>query len=276
MSDATTVVTDTSSEQAAAAVDQTQAEVEGSMTEIEKMVRQAYLGRGNSQNGRPTPSTKNFSLDVFSTHVTVKQAGVEKNISLMDFKELLAASLMQEATEIPAFQLPQGCFYIGANEKLMQISCYYPEVKSKIRHSNSGSVKTYELMFPNIIVSQELTKIEKGMWQVTLTKYYCTPKKFSQLPLKFINHETSSDETYVLPFSNMYDNGTMCFGSNQMPMRHNSNLRGLGYFYDIISLATFNNDLPVRSISNIGGTSSWYEEWSKMSAFPYERLRHVR
>lgn len=244
----------------------------GPKEKIAYIMENAYQ-KYTQNSGRVNSQVEVQDIRLYSTHVETIVNNITKAISLADFREILNNLLSIEESKIPAFSLPYGCFSLGLRGNSMQLSCYYPSTMRKLIY-NTGTKKTYDVMFPNTIISHTLQKQDK-YWNVTDTKYFCTPKTVNQLPETFINQTSRSGEIFSLPVSNMYEDGRMCYGNNTMPRNFTQNLRGLDYFYQILFDSPFNNDLGVRALGR-SDPGAWFQEWSKLTSFPYDLLRNSR
>jgi hypothetical protein len=249
------------SAQAAPKVEEVQVEEKAPLTRIQQMIHSAYQTFQESGGTGSTVEVQDVRL--YSTHVEVSVGGIQKAVSLFDFKEILDSMLTMHEPSIPAFKVPNGTFHIATNGSLMQISCYYPAAERVIKYGDS---RTFKVPFPNVIISHQLKKKDK-QWHVEKTKYYSTPKAVGSLPDKFIMDTSRSNEIYLIAIPNMY------FGNNTMPKVFTDNLRGLDYYFQVIFDAPFNNDLGVRAFSSHTNVAEWFDEWSKLSEFPYEKLK---
>lgn len=247
--------------------------------DVEEELLKDYKEYMSFTTSRPTIPAMPFIL--FKTHVTTYLDGVSKSVSILDFKSLLEEYTGINHTELPPMNLPFGCFAMNRTVDKLYLNCYYPEAKMLIKHENTRNVRTiteYEVPFPNVILcfqlSQDTSNAGGSKWKVDQVLYFCTPKKVSQLPDRKIIAAVNHDEgIFNLPVSNMYDNHTMCYGNNVMPMKLTNNLRGLDYYYQLLTIAPFNNDLGIRGLRSTPSVSEWYQYLSTLDEFPYENLR---
>ena len=74
-----------------------------------------------------------------------------------------------------------------------------------------------------------------------------------------------------MPYPNFYEDYRMCYGGNIVPMEFNNNLRGLAYYYDVITISPFNNDLgiPIRDYD----IPDWFNYLSQQEKFDYTKFR---
>lgn len=222
----------------------------------------------------PNQKIDSQTFTLYPNYVEAKVGNLKKAISLLDFKSIIDGLLNTEA-KMSQISLPYNCYTFGKSATEMNIGCYHPERIAEIQHLdyNSGKTNKYTVPFPNTVVSYKLA-LREGFWVVTDTRYFCTNKKVTQLPEDRICWEKSyRDGLWTMPFPNFYTEGRMCYGRNTMPSKYNSNLRGLDYYYQVIFESAFNNDLGIGSVSNSGGVVPWLKELSKLTAFPYDRLR---
>lgn len=219
--------------------------------------------------GNP-PMVEAQDVRLFSTHAEVVVNNLKKNISLEAFKEVLDGMMQESDSTIPAFQLPYGCYSFAVSGTSMQIGCYYPSSKRTIIYKPGDREYKYEVVMPNVVIAHFLTK-DKNQWVVDRTKYFCTSKNVTQLPEALITQANRSESLFLIPISNMYETGEMCFGNNTMPRRMTQNLRGLDYYYQILFDAPYNNDLGVKAL-RLGSPVDWFPQWAECTEFPYQRL----
>lgn len=218
---------------------------------------------------------QSLNVEIFANHVEVVSGGIKKPISLVDFRRILDSVSGVSQSALKPIALPYGCFAFSKNESTMMVSCYYPGGKKTITHEAGVSgPKKYNVAFPNLIITHTLKPAKEGIWKVSETKYFATPKTVPQLPTdKFLTQSSPSLGAYHLPFTNVYDNDTLCYGRNTMPLTYNEdNIRGLDYFYQILFISPFNNDLGIRGVKGSKQPASWYKELSELEVFPYDQL----
>lgn len=246
-------------------------------TDINKVLKKYYTdfvlpsGAPSSVN---TESALPFVL--FKTHMTTIVDGLNKSISIADFRDFINSIVGEEESNVPPIALPFGCFMFNRSGEHLRINCYHKEVVANIVYDtrdSKSSKKKYTIPLPNIIISFNLKKVEDGLWQLLTAKYFSTPKTVTQLPDNIFMDNVNSDfGIYKLPISNMYSENKMCFGNNTMPVRFTNNLRGLDYYYQVLTKAPFNADLGINGLTTRYNPQSWYEFLDKKTEFPYELL----
>jgi hypothetical protein len=226
-----------------------------------------------------TPFALSLDTDVipaliYRTHVTTISGGASKSILLSDFKNILENLMEKEEKHLPPLNLPFGCFMFNRQGNTMELNCYHAERIEKIKYINrDNKTSTFKIPLPNIITSFILKKVEDNTWQLTSAKYFSTPKPVTQLPdNSFIRSLNLESGIHRLPFPNMYGDCRMCFGGNTMPVRFLSNLRGLDYYYQILTQAPFNDDLGILGTTVRTNVVNWFESLENLKAFPYELL----
>lgn len=213
-------------------------------------------------------------VQIFEDHVRVKlDGGVEKIISVIDFRDIINRSLGRlEDERLEGFNLPSNVFYFAKSAGTVQVSCYYQSRTADILyHSDKINV-----VLPNIIISHVLLKNGEKDWRVSSTKYFCTDFSVSRLPKTFINSVDRTQHIFVLPMSNTYREGNMCYGNNSMITRFTeNNLRGLDWYYQYLFESPFNDDLGIAAIGS-SDVKSWYRKLEALAKegkpFPYEML----
>lgn len=226
-----------------------------------------------------TIATLDFTL--WPTHVTTKIGDIDKSISLVDFRSMLDLSMGENNTkEVPQISLPFGVYTFGRTDSEIQMSCYYQSARRTIKHQgnydNSRRVKDWDIIFPNFIISHKLVKRD-NFWVVTETRYFVTNKSVGALPEdKIVWSRDEANGIFLPPFTNVYDQGNLCYGGNSMPNKFTSNLRGLDYYFQILTLSPFNNDMGVRGLANHRNPEEWYKHLSEQTEFPYNELAGYR
>ncbi len=213
------------------------------------------------------------SVNLFPTHVEATVGGIRKTIAIMDFKQILDGFIKSD-TKIENMQMPFGTFLFGRANGEIQISCYYPARRATVKHIDGydASPREYNIPIPNVIISHKL-KQTGTEWTVLDSHYFCTDRKVTSLPEgEFIWNHDARKGIYIMPFTNFYPEGRMCFGNNSVPKRCTNNLNGLDYYYKIIEIAPFNNDLGVRSVRGVDHPRTWFKQMSDMNEFDYSKL----
>jgi hypothetical protein len=202
---------------------------------------------------------------IYSTHVEVEVKGIKKAISFVDFKALLDSQLQLE-TKMEMMALPYHCFMFSKSTREIQLACYYEERKMKLTHIS----KSYNAAMPNVIITHSL-KQDGGFWIANNSFYFCTNKKVTELSETKLP-VAGDPGIYPMPFPNFYHEGRMCYGGNTMPVKFGSNLRGLDYYYQVISVSPFNNDLGLRVRKYQDNIPGWFAHLDKIDKFDYTLL----
>lgn len=230
-----------------------------------------------STNYGSTPTEYYQDIRMFETHVEFTTNNVKKTITLADFKKTLDDQL-KDTTPISNLALPYNTFAIGQNSSELTLSCYYPACVKEVKYLPRGGTKEekFQIPIPNVLISHKLKGDLKG-WKHQGVKYFATNKTVTQLPenKSYFSAVETRAGIYNTPFPNFYDNGTMCFGNNNMPVQFNNNLRALDYYYQILFVAPFNDDLGLRlnSRSGVYGVLDWFKKLSELKEFPYDKLQ---
>ncbi len=229
-----------------------------------------------NSKGIPESSTA-VPVILEKTHVTLMSDGITKTISVSDFMSMLESLTETDNKAFSPIGLPFGCFLLSKNADKIYLNCYYKETTAQIQFmasKDSLKVTKFTIPLPNIVIAYTLKSVGKDLWQVENTLYFATPLSVTQLPdNKFINALDPSKGIYRLPVSNMYGDCRMCYGGNTMPARFSNNLRGLDYYYQILTQAPFNNDLGVVGTTTSYTPNKWFEFLDKKTSFPYELLK---
>lgn len=221
-----------------------------------------------------TSTVEMQEVKLYPHHVELNVNGIDKAISLMDFKQLIDAQLQIES-KLECMALPFNTYVFAKSASMIQLACYYPERKIDVKHqaSRDYGVKEYKgVLMPNIIISHTL-KLDGSNWLVTDSRYFATNKQVKQLPdNKIIESKVDQEGLWRVPTPNFYDDGRMCYGQNTMPVKYSHNLRGLDYYYAILSESPFNNDLGLNAAGFEGNPGKWFTHLQTVEKFPYELL----
>jgi hypothetical protein len=231
-----------------------------------------------SSNEGYSSNVEVLDVTIYRTHVEIEIIkGFRKKISHSDFKRVVSLLDSEVVVDkaIPGTLPPSNVIFISRTDKIINLTCYYPGAVRTMKYN----LETISILTPNIIISHVL-KADNEDWLVSSSKFFCTDLTVGKIPKTFINDISHSDRIFLLPMSNTYSEGNMCYGNNSMPVRYkDNNLRGLDYYFSFLWDTPFNNDLGINSLSrntNLG-VGDWYN-LLKMTAlegkpFPYNKLR---
>lgn len=247
-------------------------DIKNNKVDVSKVLK-AFYAKEKLSNFGADGEEEVLPIFICSTHVTTIQDGVIKAISFSDFINILNKLESEKDKIITPMGLPYGCFMFSRSGSFMHLNCYYRGVTADIKFQNNAAIEIHKIPLPNIILSFILEKVNEKLWRVSSVRYFSTNKTVSQLPDDiFINSTNTALGIYKLPFSNMYGDNRMCFGSNTMPARMSNNLRGLDYYYQILTEAPFNSDLGINGLKSSYTPKNWYKHLSTLSEFPYDML----
>lgn len=226
-----------------------------------------------------TGASKGIPMVLFNDHVEVTfESGAKRQIPYAGLKELIDRSInVKEAVaEIQGMTLPSNVFYLSQSARELRMTCYYPGGNRDMLYGDNKM----HIVAPNIVISYILKK-ENTDWIIQSAIYMCTDLPVSKLPKTFISAPSHSQGIYVLPMSNTYAEGNMCYGGNQMPARFKDNqFRGLDWYFRYLWETPFNSDLGIRAIGSVMQPTEWYGLLAKLAkenkTFPYPDLHGWR
>lgn len=224
-----------------------------------------------AEQAQSHPVTSTFQeVKIYSDHVVLKDfLGVEKAIGLTDFLKAFSEQIDNEGTTAPFF-LPENCVSFSKSGSALELNLYFPEGRKTITHHKTKM----DVMFPNLLMYFKLTPVNGDQWRVIDAFYFCTNRTVGELQSSIIKTPSASNQVWVMPMPNMYENGRMCYGQNVMPGTFSNNLRGLAWYYQVIFESAFNDDLGIRALNRSREPRAWLEylENKELTSFPYSEL----
>jgi len=247
---------------------------------IDAAIQNLMNGDAQLRRGSYSPPTIPVQeVKIYPNYVEVELKGIKKAISMMDFKQMIDQQLQVESS-LSMMALPYHTFLFAKSNTTLQLACYYPERKLDLKYGDRGAAaKTYKgCQMPNVVICHTL-KHDNGHWTVEHhnTRYWATSKKVTELPEdRMVQAPNRREGIWCMPFPNFYEDGRMCYGGNTMPVRFAQNLRGLDYYYQVISDSPFNSDLGLRNVNHdkyANGISEWFKYLQTLDAFDYAAMR---
>lgn len=248
-------------------------EVPAEKTVDERIDEQIENMMAGSRRGGPANMVYCQEVKIYPSHVEVELKGIKKTLSLVDFKQIIDSQLQMES-QLSTTALPLNTFLFARAAGEIHISCYYPERRMDLKLQERSGVKVYKnVLMPNIVISHAL-KMEGSFWMVQNTKYFATSMRPTEFPEdKVVFDPIPGANMWRVPFPNFYNDYRMCYGQNNMPMKHANNLRGLDYFYQVLYDSPFNFDLGINVREYDTNIPSWFEHLTTVDKFPYELMK---
>lgn len=230
-----------------------------------------------------------LTAKIFSDKVVLTDAkgANEKQISPQDFVATLGKHIASEVSGPKSTQrLPHGTIFVERTLNETFVAIYYQGGEHTYRLNIGGKETTHKIIRPNIVLE---AKLSNGNSHGLLGYYfYCTPteaevmahryhKGFKQMTRNYPD-ASHRQGIHLVPFTNMYDNGTMCLGGNSVPSVYPpDDLSGLNRYFDILANSPGNSDLPIRGLSGAlaahsGAHTTFFRKLSELKAFPYDQL----
>lgn len=233
----------------------------------------------NPESEKDVKKTPAVKLELLENCVRIDLGqGYTKLIEYQDFSAAiskLTGDRIASVKEKVSYSLPSNTFWFACSDTVLEVSCYYPGAIRNVNYLGDVQLR----VTPNIIISHNL-QLSKSGCNHSVAYFLATDLPLSRLNRKFYTKPVYSDRVFLLPFPNMYDNGTMCVGSNQLPKQFpKGDVRGLQAYFDMIFNSPFNNDLGVRGVSRnstFGSVNSWFRHLTDLAKanaeFPYKEL----
>lgn len=203
---------------------------------------------------------------------TVKMVSLEEGLAalLAHFNKLSTESSGKGVT------LPPGVFYFEQGPRSLRLATYHPGMVRNVNYRD----RVLPRVTPNVMVAYDLAKEGKFFrtHNNTSVRYYSTQQSFMELRKDRL---PTIETAKLLPFSNVYDNATLCTGSNHLPNKFPENdLSALHAWFNVLWDSPFNTDLGVKAAQEPyrGDPSAWFDLLAKEAekpnpAFPYHLLR---
>lgn len=221
-----------------------------------------------------------FHMQLFRDFVRLELLnGAVKDYSYADFTQAFLAfrgvlNEKEEAADSPLMKLPRNVYAIRNLKTRLTIGQYYPEGKQIVNYLGTKR----ESVVPNILVVTTLIKQKDFRYTLEAVKYWCTNRLYEQFDKEIYTSRSVASGIQYLPFSNTYEDGTLCYGNNSVTREFLANdLRAIRGYYDVLFNSPFNNDLGIRALHNTPdhgfSVASWYDHLAALAAenkpFPY-------
>lgn len=233
----------------------------------------------NTMNSSTAPtSSEAIPMVLHKDFVEVEvERGVKRQIPYKALKDIIDRTIgtVETTTHIAGTLMPSNVFFMSQTDRELRLMCYYPGGNRDMLYNNDK----LHIVAPNVVVAYTL-KREKDDWIMCSEIYMCTDLPISKLPKTFVSQPDAKQGLYLLPMSNTYSEGNMCYGGNQMPRRFkDNNLRGMDWYFRFLWETPFNDDLGIRAVGDVR-VREWYHELANLAKenkpFPYKRLRGWR
>lgn len=228
----------------------------------------------NSKRNSRYYNVSGIPVIIFDNYVTISKRDIVKNIPLSSFIDILQTLNVTDVGDNKRVILPENVISISYAKNRMVLECYHPGAKRTItfEHTYGGKPIPYVIPFPNTILKYTLEQdATDTYWKVIEVIYMITPLKKNELPNSI---KPNNSNIFLMPFSNFYSHGTMCYGSNSMPTRINQeDLTTLNYYYTVIFSSPFNSDLGIKGVVGYTRPRSFYSFLSTQETFPYNLLK---
>lgn len=223
-----------------------------------------------------------FNIQLLDSFVRVTLLnGTYFDYSYSDFCDAIQqfqGNLTETSKEGKTLLLPRNVYILNETPTSLQIGQYFPQGIQSVNFC--GTVRPS--VVPNIIVTTTLKKgSTKGEYTTGSVLYWCTHLSYEELDKKIYTSRSLSKGIQFLPFSNTYDNGTLCYGGNAIIRNYTKyDLRGVRRNYDVLFDSPFNHDLGIRALadgaSGVYSTASWFDKLALLAKenqpFPYSEI----
>lgn len=223
-----------------------------------------------------------LDIKLFNDHAMITKPGsaISKPVSIKDLIGVLSESAQNamQYSRTDMIRLPENTYLSAYAGNVLNLVMYVKEHPTVLKHtSGSGRPSEYEIMMPNVVLHLALKVMNGGArHELIQAHYFCTSVERDNLPQAIPGRLTGVFG--YLPFPNMYDNFTMCFGGNTMLTSvDGGDLRVFKMYYDVLENSPFNNDLRLMNVKyDYDGYADWFaklaEVYKDEKRFPYELI----
>lgn len=227
----------------------------------------------------PEAEVPSLTLHVMENCVKVTDSdGMSKFLAIDAAITSLVKFLSEsESTSGKVEHYPEGLIYRERTPSSTYLLFYRPESHQNLAY---GSFKA-KIVVPHIVLGVSLSKTTEG-WKVSGCFYAATNLPLAKMPRERISasHLRSGKGFTTMPFTNVYNDGRLCYGGNSMPVNiSGDDFRQLGWYYDVLWNSPFNDDLGIYSLrtrDKYPTYLSWFEHLAKLAEknepFPYDDL----
>lgn len=219
-------------------------------------------------------------VDLLPSFVRVYLAnGVTRDVSHEEFTKSLLGyyNLLQATEEVNLdLKLPRNTYRVQKTSTGLILGQYYPESIQQVNYNETVRPS----ITPNIIITSILSLVAgtKNDYKLDNATYWATSRSYEEFSKDIVRRADHSRHIGLLPFTNVYDEGHLCYGNNSVTRDFKAgNLLAVRTYYDVLwHPSIFNNDLGVRALRNQDRDYSipdWYTKLANCAKdglpFPY-------
>lgn len=221
-----------------------------------------------------------LTAELYPSAVIVQTGKQNKVISYDSFLDIVSGSRdSKDGASDVGIWFPPNVYTFSKTKDSMKLGMYYPGCVERITFRGDG---TRPRVLPNTILSVQLSR-SADQWKVTDARYYCTKFSLQEMMRRdFVTGPSASAGIWLFPFTNIYNDGRMCYGSaHKISQFTLPDLRGLHSYYRVIMDSEFNSDLDLYALSESSKFRyeklAWFDHLANLAAegkpFPYSELR---
>lgn len=230
----------------------------------------------------PTIEVPALSIDLLENCAKITDKnGMSKLVTLDSLAAALVSFLNQAGESSGKTEhFSPNLIYRERTPSSMYMLYYYPECHRRFQYLSNHIFE--KVVVPNIVIGISLTK-NGDEWRVTSATYMATKLGLTQISRGRLATNMLRNGSYTtMPFTNVYNDGRLCYGGNSMPSRvSEDDFRPLAWYYEVLWNSPFNDDLGIYSLRDLGGRFRNYIDWFTYLAelanegkpFPYDELK---
>lgn len=239
-----------------------------------------------------TPVIKQVNAHMLESHVELYHPNGQhiKNVSWPNFASEVLKQVKLEDNSGKKTRLPFGTIFSQFNMNKATVVVYHPSHRHKYTLvRRDGRTQEFNIVLPNIVsqiglaVRDKNYYIERAILFATNIEPDVLGSRYSR-GFQFQNGNSDMrGGTFNIPLTNMYENGTICFGGNSLPPTIlDTDLLPCTRPYEILTDSPGNHDLGIRGVR--GGSEfaaklssdsyvNFFKYWETLDAFPYDNMQ---
>lgn len=233
-----------------------------------------------------------LNAKMYPSHVQLSNSAGEfiKDLNYQNFVAELLKQVKTETSSGKKTRLPFGTIFTEFSVDSGIVVIYHPAKRHDYRlSSGDNKERTFNIPLPNMVSEVSLGRRDKT-FHMSLVKVYCTNLEPGIIAsryargFRYMGSDKKEGGVFAVPLTNMYDNGTICYGGNSLPTSIvEADLTPLSRPYEILTEAPGNHDLSIRGVRRSSAFSEvlsgsfvkFFTYWATLQEFPYDNMTEL-